>query len=120
MKKKIGCEHFPEGKWRKILLIMKLKLFILLCCIHTLSATTYSQDQKLDVKFENELIVSVLDYLKMQTGYQFFFQKGIVSETEKITVVLKNATLNEVLDKVLKDHGYSYEVLDGVIVVRRM
>lgn len=99
---------------------MKLKLFILLCCIHTLSATTYSQDQKLDVKFENELIVSVLDYLKMQTGYQFFFQKGIVSETEKITVVLKNATLNEVLDKVLKDHGYSYEVLDGVIVVRRM
>ena len=108
MKKKIGCEHFPEGKWRKILLIMKLKLFILLCCIHTLSATTYSQDQKLDVKFENELIVSVLDYLKMQTGYQFFFQKGIVSETEKITVDLKNATLNEVLDKVLKDHGYSY------------
>lgn len=120
MKKKIGCEHFPEGKWRKILLIMKLKLFILLCCIHTLSATTYSQDQKLDVKFENELIVSVLDYLKMQTGYQFFFQKGIVSETEKITVDLKNATLNEVLDKVLKDHGYSYEVLDGVIIVRRM
>ena len=35
-------------------------------------------------------------------------------------MVLKNATLNEVLDKVLKDHGYSYEVLDGVIVVRRM
>ena len=53
-------------------------------------------------------------------GYQFFFQKGIVSETEKITVDLKNATLNEVLDKVLKDHGYSYEVLDGVIIVRRM
>ena len=93
MKKKIRCEHFPEGKWQKILLIMKLKLFILLCCIHTLGATTYSQNQKLDVKFENELIVSVLDYLKMQTGYQFFFQKGVVPETEKITVNLKNATL---------------------------
>ena len=89
MKKKIRCEHFPEGKWQKILLIMKLKLFILLCCIHTLGATTYSQNQKLDVKFENELIVSVLDYLKMQTGYQFFFQKGVVPETEKITVNLK-------------------------------
>ena len=99
---------------------MKLKLFILLCCIHTLSATTYSQDQKLDVKFENELIVSVLDYLKMQTGYQFFFQKGVVPETEKITVNLKNATLIEVLDNVLKDHGYSYEVLEGVIIVRRV
>ena len=98
MKKKIRCEHFPEGKWQKILLIMKLKLFILLCCIHTLGATTYSQNQKLDVKFENELIVSVLDYLKMQTGYQFFFQKGVVPETEKITVNLKNATLIEVLD----------------------
>lgn len=120
MKKKIRCEHFPEGKWQKILLIMKLKLFILLCCIHTLGATTYSQNQKLDVKFENELIVSVLDYLKMQTGYQFFFQKGVVPETEKITVNLKNATLIEVLDNVLKDHGYSYEVLEGVIIVRRV
>lgn len=54
-------------------------------------------EQKLDVKFENELIVSVLDYLKMQTGYQFFFQKGVVPETEKITVNLKNATLIEVI-----------------------
>ena len=105
MKKMIRREHFPEGKWQKILLIMKLKLFILLCCIQTLSAATYSQHQKLDVKFENELIVSVLDYLKMQTGYQFFFQKGVVSETEEITGNLKNATLIEVLDKVLKDHG---------------
>lgn len=119
MKKKIEGGHFPTGKWQKILLIMKLKFFILLCCVHTLNATMYSQEQKLNVSFENELVISVLDYLKAQTGYQFFFQKGVVSETEKVTINLKDATLVQVLDVVLKERGYTYEILDGVIIVRR-
>ena len=49
MKKKHEYAFFSKGKWRKILLIMKLKLFILLCCIQSVNATVFSQEQKLDI-----------------------------------------------------------------------
>ena len=42
---------------------MKLKLFVLLCCVQTVNATAFSQEQKLDISFNNEAIVKVFDYL---------------------------------------------------------
>lgn len=109
-----------HGKWRKILLIMKLKVFFLLCIVQMANANSFSQVQKLDVNFSDATIVSVLDFLKSQTGMQFFYQKGVISEVAKVTVDMKNATLEQVLDKVLRDNGYSYEILDEVIIVRRV
>ena len=118
---KNGHEYqLSRGKWRKILLIMKLKIFFLLCIVQMANANSFSQEQKLDVHFSDARIVSVLDYLKSQTGLQFFYQKGVVSEVAEVTIDMKNATLEQVLDKVLRDNGYTYEILDGVVIVRRM
>ena len=118
---KNGHEYqLSRGKWRKILLIMKLKIFFLLCIVQMANANSFSQEQKLDVSFDNATVISVLDFLKLQTGYQFFYQKGVVSEVARVTIDMKNATLPQVLDKVLKEQGYSYEILDNVVVIRRM
>lgn len=120
MEKNEHKHQLSRGKWRKILLIMKLKIFFLLCIVQMANANSFSQVQKLDVNFSDTKIVSVLDFLKSQTGMQFFYQKGVVSEVAKVTVDMKNATLEQVLDKVLVENGYSYEILDEVVIVRRM
>ena len=80
MEKKDHEHQHSPGMLRKILLIMKLKIFFLLCIVQGVNASSYSQAQKLNVNFSNATVVSVLDFLKSQTGYQFFYQKGIVSE----------------------------------------
>ena len=64
MKKNRNCAFFSKEKRRKILLVMKLKLFVLLCCVQTVNATAFSQEQKLDISFNNEAIVKVFDYLQ--------------------------------------------------------
>ncbi|WP_231932255.1 MULTISPECIES: SusC/RagA family TonB-linked outer membrane protein [Butyricimonas] len=99
---------------------MKLKLFILLCCVQTVNATAFSQEQKLDVAFDNELLVKVIDYLQDQTGLQFFYQDKSVSVSDRVSVNMKQATLSEILDKVLTGKGYAYELLDGVVVIKPM
>lgn len=120
MEKKDHEHQHSPGMLRKILLIMKLKIFFLLCIVQGVNASSYSQAQKLNVNFSNATVISVLDFLKSQTGYQFFYQKGIVSEASRVTIDMKAATLEQVLDKVLKEQGYSYEVVDNVIIIRRM
>ena len=52
---------------RKILLVMTLKVFILLVAFTSVSAMSYSQEQKMDVVFRDEMLENVLEYLKANT-----------------------------------------------------
>lgn len=97
---------------------MKLKLFVLLCCVQTVNATAFSQEQKLDISFNNEAIVKVFDYLQDQTGLQFFYRDKSISATERITVDMKQATLSEILENVLGKRGYAYEILEDVVIIK--
>lgn len=107
-----------SGRWRKMILIMNLKLFILLCCVHVANANVFSQEQRLDVSFENEKMLDVIDYLQRQTGFQFFYLKQNLAVASNVTLSMKQATLAEILDNVLKDHGFSYEIQDGIVIIK--
>lgn len=116
--KKFWNAMSSSGRWRKMILIMNLKLFILLCCVHVANANVFSQEQRLDVAFENEKMLDVIDYLQRQTGFQFFYLKQNLAVASNVTLSMKQATLAEILDNVLKDHGFSYEIQDGIVIIK--
>ena len=104
------------GKWRKLVLIMKLKLFILLCCLQTVNANVSAQ-QRLDVSFKDASLETVITYLQAQTGYEFFYLESNLASASRGTVDLKQETLPEILDEVLKGQGLAYEIKDGVVII---
>lgn len=119
MKKSRPHDHFPPGKWRKSL-VLKLKLVVLLCCVGSLSANaTYSQQQKLDVAYRDQAITSILDGLKQQTGFRFTYMEGLIPTSQRTSVNLKGATLDQVLEKVLVENGYSYVIDENVVLITR-
>ena len=118
MEKSKNHAHFPLGKWRKLVLIMKLKLFILLCCLQGVHANVLSQ-QRYDVSFQKETVLSVIDYLREHTGYEFFYLESNLQSAERVTVDMKQATLSEILDAVLKGQNLTYEIQDKVVIIRK-
>lgn len=120
MKKSYYYEHFPSGKWKKAVFLMKIQLVLLLLCVGNLSATTlYSQQTKYEVSFENKTIVSVLNDLRKQTGYAFVRVAGVLDETERVTVNLKDASIEEILDEVLVANGYDYKIENMMVVITK-
>ena len=120
MEKSSTFSHFPPGKWRKVLLLMKLKLVFLLCCVYSLSANpTYSQQAKIDIAFTDRALVSVLDELQDLTGYQFFYQRESIPQNVRVTVERKGATLESILDVILLPNGLSYEIENKVVLINR-
>ena len=101
------------------LIAMGLRVFLLVCVINTVSAAGFSQGKKLDVDFTNSTIGAVLDYLKEKAGYDFVYRKGVVRVDDVVTLKLKDATVEKILDAVLRENGYNYEVVDKVVVVTR-
>lgn len=115
--KKIWNVMPRAGKWRKLVLIMKLKLFILLCCLQGVHANVLSQ-QRYDVSFQEETVLSVIDYLRQHTGYEFFYLEQNLADVGNVSVTLKQATLSEILDNVLRAKGLSYEIQDNVVIIK--
>ena len=60
-----------------------------------------------------------MDFLTTQTGYEFVYRKGVLNTGEKVTLELKEATAEQVLDALLKSRGYDYEIVDQVVVIRK-
>lgn len=51
-----------------------------------------------------------MDFLTTQTGYEFVYRKGVLNTGEKVTLELKEATAEQVLDALLKSRGYDYKI----------
>lgn len=121
MKKSDYCAHSPSGKWREAVLLMKLKFVLLLLFLlaSSLTATQAYGQQKLSVAYKNKTIVSVLDDLKSKTGMKVTYMKGIIPESQKVTLNLQNVPVEKVLDEVLVANGYTYQIQDDVILINK-
>lgn len=99
---------------------MKL-CFILI--IYRLSCTfrqpSYSQDTRLDLKVKNASLESVMNNIRTQSEYSFFFDDVAVNKISNITLDLKGASIEEVLTTCLRNTGFSFRVLDKTIILFR-
>lgn len=119
MKKTNKNGHSSGGLWQKQLRIMKLCFILTFIGIMQLSAATYSQNIKLDLKVKNASLESVMTNIRSQSEYSFFFDDAAVKKISNITLDLKGATIEEVLTTCLKNTGFSFRVLDKTIILFR-
>ena len=99
---------------------MTLKIFILLCAFGSVSAMGYSQDQKMSVSFHDEMLGNVLEFLKSNSDYEFVYRTEILGDTRVKNLELTNVTLKEILDIVLRQNGFDYEIVDKVVAIRKL
>jgi TonB-linked SusC/RagA family outer membrane protein len=97
---------------------MKLTLTILLFSLAGVTASTYSQNTRLDISFENGSITELFHEIQKKSEFYFFYQKEDLSELNNVAVNAKDATVMEILDKVLDGKNMSYQIVDRYIVVR--
>ena len=81
---------------------MKLCLFLLLITIYSVSAKSVAQNVRLSMEKKSESLVKVLNELGEKSGYEFFYNDDEVTRVN-VSVSVKNATVTEILERVLKE-----------------
>lgn len=106
-----------EGRFmpRKLLLIMKLTTVLLLVATLQVSARSYSQ--KVSISGKDLSIGRVFELIKQQTGYAFVADQQAIAKVPAITLHVKDASLEEVLNQCLKNQPFSYSISDKIIVI---
>lgn len=116
MKKTIEkCHH--HGRWRKEWRIMKLFFILTFIGVMQVSAHTYSQTVRLSLTCSDASLKSVMNDIRAQSEFSFFFDDVAVEKIANISLDLKDATIEEVMSACLKGTGFGYRILDKTIIL---
>jgi len=118
MKKELHQCFFSSSKhYIKLLRIMKLTLLLTIIAIINLTAATYSQEKKLNVNLSSATIGKVFKAIEEQSDFNIFYKDNQININTEVNLNMKDASINEILDKAFKNTHLSYTVLDKIIVI---
>ena len=119
MKKSYDLLCIAQQRWKKTIRIMKLTVGLILFTMFTASAVnSYSQTARISLNMNNATVVDIFREIERNSEFGFFFKSEELNLENRKSISVKDATIDEVLKKVL-DENYTYKILDKNIVVTR-
>jgi TonB-linked SusC/RagA family outer membrane protein len=107
---------FSRGRLLKKLLIMKLTLILLLSL--TLSSFAHVSAQKVNLNESNASLSVIFKKIKKQTNYTFVFTKSEINKTDKVSVHIENASVEDALKACFDKLPLSFTILNKIIIVK--
>ncbi|MFL5787863.1 MAG: STN domain-containing protein [Flavisolibacter sp.] len=95
---------------------MKLTAIIILLTCLQVSARGYTQ---VTLSEKNVPLQKVFKEIQKQTGYDFLCTYELLQQAGKVSVKVKNASLQQALEICLRGTGLTYVILDRTIVVKK-
>lgn len=100
---------------RTISLAMKLTAFLML--IACLQVSARGTAQRISISKKNVPLKDVFTAIKQQTGYTVFCNYKILERARNVDVHVTKASLQDVLNEVLKEQGLDYAIEEKMIVI---
>lgn len=107
-----------SGGSKTLLLGVKLVIALILTACLQVSART-SSAQRLSISFHNGSLDKLFAELEKKTNYVFFYDAAILKGTKLVTVEMKEASLEEILQFSLKGQALEYAIHDRTIFVKK-
>lgn len=116
-KKRISGNFSNRGKFFKIFLIMRLTMLLIFLGLIQVSASTYSQNTRLDIRMENATLKEIFDVIKKQSEFTFVYNVDDVEKLGRRTCNFSHSTVEEILEYCLSQTNMTYVVKDKVVVI---
>src|SRR5665647_1841689 len=104
------------GILTKTLLIMKLTAIFLLAACLNVSAKGYVQ--RITLVAKNAPLEQVLKKIKEQSGYHVVYREEWMAESKRVTVTLKDVSLQDALNECFKNQPFDYSLVEKTIVLK--
>ena len=95
--------------------VMKITMILITCFFMQVSAASFAQ--RVTMKRQNGTIHAVLEEIRKQTRYDFFYDTELFKNAKLVNINLKEATLSQALDACFADQPYNYVIQNRVVVV---
>lgn len=100
---------------QKTLLIMKFTAAILLAACLQVSAKGIAQQVSLSE--QNSSLQKVFEEIRIQTGYQFFYNSNLLKKANKVSIEVRNVPVTTALDEIFNAQPLDYRIVNKIIVI---
>lgn len=102
----------------QVMRVMRITMVLVTCAFMQLSAATYGQ--LLTIKRQNSSIPDILQEIRKQVGYDFFYDAGLFREAPKMDINIKDASLERVLSHCFSNLPYEYTVKNKIVIIKAL
>jgi len=111
--------HICKSGWQKIFIMARAMVFLMYVGLLQVSASVYSQETNLHLKVEKASISAVLKMVEEQSDFLFLYRSDYFREIPDVTLNMQDVKLEEVLNKLIVPYGFTYEVDNKTVVIKR-
>ena len=99
---------------------IKSFLFIFLLSAHVFASAVAAQTVNVKISITKPTIGKIIDMLNDQTGYEFSYDAGLLSEKlSDISVDMKNKNIEEVLSSIFGNANVSFKVINNRVFLKK-
>lgn len=112
------CYHVPKHpSCLGVRLLLPLLTLLMLQAITPVHAQEKGRQDTLTIDMENKPISHVLQQVQQISRYRFVYSNGLLNDKQLVTVHLKNASLRQLMEIILKNTQLTFEEQDNGVVV---
>ncbi len=115
--KKIIHLYRRKPATQKILLTMRLTLFVLVISVFSAFSNTYAQKTKLDINVQNSTVKDVLNEIEIQSEFFFMYNNKQVDVERIVNLDAKSTTVDVVLEKLFAGTNVNFKVVNRQILL---
>ena len=101
-----------------VLLTLKLTAALLVAISLHVNARVFSQE-KVTISEKNAPVKAILREIRRQTGYLYVFNDQWEQQSKKVTIDVKNASVEEVLEICFKDQPFTFTIVNKTIIIKQ-
>ena len=103
---------------KKMFFMAKLTTLFVLLSLLQVSAKSYSQTGKIDLRMNNVSILDVFENIEKVSDYRFFYDNDQMDLSKRVNVDYKNEEISTILSSVFAETELTYKVKDRLILVQ--
>ena len=118
MKKNELYDPHAWGLLRKIIITMKLSVFIvILSAFQLIAGSGIAQQQKLSLDFQGAKVIDVLSHIEKESDYAFLYNVDLVDIERSVSLTMDNAPILKILGELFDGSGVQYRIMENQVVI---
>lgn len=82
-------------------------------------AFSHGYGQSITISQKNAPLKDIFKTIEGQTSYTFFYDRQLLKDTRRVTIDVKNVSLQEALEVTFQDQPISYTIIDKIITLKQ-
>jgi len=117
MKKKLMHVWRVNPLAQKILLTMRLTLFLMVLSVFSAFSSSYAQKTKLNLNAKNSQVKDVLNEIENQSEFFFMYDNKQVDVERKVNLEVSSMNIDQVLQKLFEGTGVNFRIVNRQILL---